>query len=60
MARPYVTEKDLSGAGLNDESKLPEIMEYAHKLRLAGLDKADQLRQSLAYARAVLKIKTEE
>lgn len=57
MSRPYVTEDDLKKAGLHDHEKNAEILSYAHKLRLAGLDKADQLRQSLAYARTVMKIK---
>ena len=57
MSRPYVTENDLISAGSCDPGKNAEILSYAHKLRLAGLDKDDQLRQSVAYARSVLKIK---
>ncbi|MBR4626282.1 MAG: hypothetical protein IKO47_01005 [Ruminococcus sp.] len=57
MARPYVTGQDLINAGLAPSEELSEILGYAHKLRLAGLDKEDQLRQSLAYARSVLKIR---
>ena len=56
MARPYVTEQDLTAAGIKQGSQLSEVLAYSHKLRLAGCDKADSLRQSLAYARKVLKI----
>lgn len=57
MARPYVMGRDLIESGLEPSEAFTEILSYAHKLRLAGLDKDDQLRQSLAYARSVLKIK---
>lgn len=57
MSRPYLMGRDLIEAGLNPSESFTEILGYAHKLRLAGLDKDDQLRQSLAYARSVLKIK---
>lgn len=57
MSRPCVTEKDLKEAGFHCNERMTELMDYAHKLRLAGLDKDDQLRQSLAYARSVMKIK---
>lgn len=54
MSRPYVTEKDLIGAGITE--RLDEVLEYAHKLRLAGFDKENTLRQCISYARKVLKI----
>ena len=57
MARPYLMGRDLAEAGLKPSESFAEILDYAHKLRLAGLDKDNQLRQSLAYARSVLKIK---
>ena len=57
MERPFLMGRDLVEAGLKPSKDFSEILCYAHKLRLAGLDKDDQLRQSLAYARAVLKIK---
>lgn len=57
MARPYVMGRDLIEAGLAPSEEFTEILSYAHKLRLAGLSKDDQLRQSIAYARSVLKIK---
>jgi tRNA nucleotidyltransferase (CCA-adding enzyme) len=49
--------RGLIEAGLEPLEHFAEILGYAHKLRLAGLDKDNQLRQSLAYARSVLKIK---
>ena len=57
MARPYVMGRDLIEAGLAPSEEFTEILSYANKLRLAGLSKDDQLRQSIAYARSVLKIK---
>ena len=54
MSRPYVTEKDLINTGITE--KLDEVLEYAHKLRLAGFDKDNTLRQCIPYARKVLKI----
>lgn len=57
MSRPYVMGRDLIEAGLKPGNDFTEILAYAHKLRLAGCDKDNALRQSLAYARSVLKIK---
>lgn len=54
MAKPYVTEKDLINAGITE--RLDEVLEYAHKLRLAGFDRDNTLRQCIPYARKVLKI----
>ncbi len=54
MSRPYVTENDLISVGITE--RLDEVLEYAHKLRLAGFDKDNTLRQCIPYARKVLKI----
>lgn len=54
MARPYVTEKDLINVGITE--RLDEVLEYAEKLRFAGFDKDNTLRQCIPYARKVLKI----
>lgn len=51
MARPYVTGKDLIDNGLTPGKNFSEILEYAHKLRLAGVEKNNALKQTLAYAR---------
>ncbi|NLT09387.1 MAG: hypothetical protein GXY08_07780 [Ruminococcus sp.] len=57
MSRPYITTDDLAAAGVSGTEMLHEVQEYAHKLRLAGLSRDDQLRQSLAYARTLSKEK---
>ncbi|MDO4976465.1 MAG: HD domain-containing protein [Eubacteriales bacterium] len=51
MARPYVTGKDLIEAGLKPDKNFSDILAYAHKLRLAGVEKEVALRQAMAYAR---------
>ena len=51
MARPYVTGQDLIDSGLSPGEGFSEILDYAHKLRLAGTDKENALKQCLAYAR---------
>ncbi len=51
MAQPYVTGGDLIEAGLVPDSGFRDILDYAHKLRLAGIPKDSALKQTLAYAR---------
>lgn len=51
MSRPYIKGQDLVNAGLKPGSYFSELMELAHKLRLAGVNKNDSLRQVLATAR---------
>lgn len=51
MARPYVAGRDLVAAGLTADSRFADYLAYAHKLRLAGVDKETALKQTLAYAR---------
>lgn len=51
MSRPYVTGKDLIDAGLEPGKRFSEILEYAHKLRLAGTEKQSALKQALSYGR---------
>lgn len=55
MAKPYVTGRDLIDAGIKPGDDFTEILAYAHKLRLAGIDKAPALKQTLAYARKLRK-----
>ena len=55
MARPYVTGKDLIAAGLAPGNDFGEILDYAHKLRLAGIEKENALKQTLSYARTLQK-----
>lgn len=51
MNRPYVTGQDLIAAGVSPSERFSEYLEYAHKLRLAGVEKENALRQTLAFAR---------
>lgn len=51
MARPFVQGRDLIKAGLQADANFSSYLDYAHKLRLAGIDKADALRQTLSFAR---------
>ena len=51
MAKPYVQGRDLIEAGIESSEKFSEYLEYAHKLRLAGVGKDESLKQTLAYIR---------
>ena len=51
MARPYVMGRDLIEAGLTPGAEFTRILGYAHKLRLAGVEKNSALKQTLAFAR---------
>ncbi len=55
MSRPYVMGKDLIEAGIAPSEHFSEILAYAHKLRLAGIEKGSALKQTLSYARKLLK-----
>ncbi len=50
MSRPYVTGRDLIEAGISPSEKFSDLLRYAHKLRLAGVEKESALRRTLAYA----------
>ena len=50
MSRPYVMGRDLIEAGLEPGEDFTEILAYAHKLRLAGIDKDAAMKQVLSYA----------
>lgn len=50
MARPHVTGRDLIEAGLEPGKEFGERLAYAHKLRLAGIDRESALKQVLSYA----------
>ena len=51
MEKPYVKGQDLLDSGLEPGEDFHEILEYAHKLRLAGIEKELALKQTLVYAR---------
>ena len=55
MAKPHVMGRDLIAAGLEPGEDFSEILEYAHKLRLAGIEKDLAMKQVLAYARDLKK-----
>ena len=50
MARPQVTGAELIAAGLTPDSRFRELLDYAHKLHLAGIPHDSALKQTLAYA----------
>lgn len=51
MEKPYVMGRDLIEAGLEPGEYFTELLEFAHKLRLAGIPKEEAMKQVLAYAR---------
>ncbi len=51
MSRPYVMGRDLIDAGLSPNERFTEYLEFAHKMRLAGVKKEDALKQVLSLAR---------
>lgn len=51
MSRPYVMGRDLVEAGMKPGKNFSDILEYAHKLRLAGVERESALKQTLAYAK---------
>ena len=51
MSRPHVIGQDLIDAGLKPGKDFSDYLAYAHKLRLAGVEKSDALKQTLGYAR---------
>ena len=50
MKKPYVQGADLIKAGLVPGPKFRDALDYAHKLRLAGVEKSIALRQTLGMA----------
>jgi tRNA nucleotidyltransferase (CCA-adding enzyme) len=50
MSRPFVSGQDLINAGLKPGKDFSEYLAYAHKLRLAGVEKNSALKQTLSFA----------
>jgi len=50
MDRPCVMGADLIAAGLKPGEEFSRLLDYAHKLRLAGVEKESALKQTLAQA----------
>lgn len=55
MDRPFVRGEDLIAAGLVPGAEFSELLSYAHRLRLAGLEKNEALKQTLNYRRQIKK-----
>ena len=53
MAADHVMGRDLAEAGISPGPLYGEALRYAHKLRLAGVPKDEQLRQTLGHLRAL-------
>ena len=51
MSRPYLMGRDLIEAGVSPGPVFSRALDYAHKLRLAGVPKEEQLRQTLGMIR---------
>ena len=51
MSEPYVMGRDLIESGLEPGEDFKEILDYAHKLRLACIPKSEALKQVLSYAK---------
>ena len=51
MSKPFVRGEDLISAGLRPDTSFSDLLAYAHKLRLAGVEKDEALRQTIAYSR---------
>ena len=49
MARPYVQGADLVEAGFRPGKDFAEALQYAHRLRVAGVEKKAALRQTAAF-----------
>lgn len=50
MGKPFVQGRDLVNAGIKPNKQFTEYLEYAHKLRLAGVDKESAMKQVLSMA----------
>ena len=51
MKKPYVKGEDLIAAGFEPGERFAKMLEYAHKLRLAGFEKESALRQTISFGR---------
>lgn len=51
MSRPFVKGSDLISAGLKPDENFSDILTYAHKLRLSGVEKETALKQCISYAK---------
>lgn len=56
MSQPFVMGKDLIAAGAAPGPLFTDALAYAHKLRLAGIPKEEQLAQTMGYLRKAQQI----
>ena len=49
MSRPYVTGKDLIELGIEPNKNFKEALDFAHKLRLVGVNKEQTLKETISY-----------
>lgn len=55
MSRPYVMGQDLIDAGIKPDKRFSDYLAYAHKLRLAGVEKESALKQTINYIKKLNK-----
>lgn len=55
MSRPYITGADLISEGYQPGEHFSQLLEYAHKLRLSGVEKKIALKQVKAYCKEINK-----
>ena len=53
MSLPYVKGEDLIAEGISPGPDFSDALGYAHKLRLAGIDKKEALAQTVGYLRHI-------
>ena len=60
IKKPYVMGRDLIEAGLEPNENFTELLEFANKLRLSGIEKESALKQTFALAARLNKKKTKK
>ena len=55
MTGPYISGKDLEDAGIAPGEYYSELLDYAHKLRLAGIDRGIALKQVLGESKKIIR-----
>lgn len=55
MLKPYISGADLIASGINPDKNFREILAFAHKLRLAGIEKEKALKEVISYEKKLQK-----
>lgn len=55
MSKPYVTGKDLIELGIQPSENFKEALDFAHKLRLVGVNKEQALKETVSYYKKIAK-----